>query len=515
MKKNFYTLLALAATISLEAQIFSAGFEKNNGTPLSAFKKVNLDGNTVPVYAEIQDFNTNAWIQFYDGYDNKIALSTSYYSPSGQSDDWLITPKIDVPNEGTPTLYWKGKSYDFEYTDSYAVKISETNDQTDSFTTTLLQVDNEQPFDFAEHTLDLSAYKGKSIYIAFVNNTYDGTYLALDDLYLSQSANCTMPDISGFGVVNLKPGSFTINWTSTAGISQYDTGLTTFDSAVSSTGIVAGTTKEFTGLQAGKRYQFFLKNADCGSGWAGPKSVWTPSTLPYEYDFEKTDENYGEYDSDGWSSYSWLNGENQDAAHAGEGYAFNNTSTSSTKNDWLFSYPVYLEAGETLKVNYFTAIGNPDADPATLKVSVATAPQTSSIISNLSTEVISQSTYSEKTAQFTAATSGVYYVAFGNTTAPVSEITALRLDSVHLSKETLSVSETSKNQVKVYPNPVQDFLQISAKSDILKVDVYSTEGKLISSQKTDKIDFSNVPKGLYLLKITTTQGKKTEKVIKK
>ncbi|MBN9312591.1 MAG: hypothetical protein BGO40_11560 [Chryseobacterium sp. 39-10] len=515
MKKNFYTLLALAATISLEAQVFNAGFENNNGTPFSSFKKINRDGKTVPVYAEIQDFNTEAWIQFYDGYDNKIAFSTSYYSPAGQSDDWLITPKIDVPNEGTPTLYWKGKSYDFDFMDSYAVKISESDDQADSFTSTLLQVNNEQPFDFASHTLDLSAYKGKSIYIAFVNNTNNGTYLALDDLYLSKSANCTMPDLNGFGVVNLKPTSFSINWSSTEGISQYDTGLTTFDTSVASTGIATGTAKDFSGLQAGKRYQFFLKNADCGSGWAGPKSIWTPSTLPYEYDFEKTVENFGEYDSDGWSSFSWINGNNQNAANAGQGYAFNNTSTSSTKNDWLFSYPVYLESGETLNVNYFTAIGNADADPATLKVAVATAPKTSSIVSNLSTVVVSQSAYSEKTSQFTATTSGVYYVAFGNVTAPVAKTTALRLDSVHFTKEILAVAESAKNEVNVFPNPVQDVLQISSKADVVKVEVYALDGKLISSQKADKIDFTSVPKGLYLVKVTTKLGTKIEKVIKK
>jgi len=163
MKKNFYTLLALAATISLEAQVFNAGFENNNGTPFSSFKKINRDGKTVPVYAEIQDFNTEAWIQFYDGYDNKIAFSTSYYSPAGQSDDWLITPKIDVPNEGTPTLYWKGKSYDFDFMDSYAVKISESDDQADSFTSTLLQVNNEQPFDFASHTKEKASISLLSI----------------------------------------------------------------------------------------------------------------------------------------------------------------------------------------------------------------------------------------------------------------------------------------------------------------------------------------------------------------
>lgn len=514
MKKALCSIAALVAALQMNSQIFNAGFENNNGTPLSEFTTLNLDGNSVPFYAEVQDFNTEAWIQFYDGHDNKIAFSTSYYDPSGQSNDWLITAKIDVPVEGNPTLYWKGKSYDFDFTDSYAVKISETNNNPDSFVT-LEQIDNEQAFEFASHSLNLSNYKGKSIYIAFVNNTYDGTYLALDDLYLSKSENCVMPDLSGFGVTQLMPNSVSVQWGSNPEINLLDTGLTTFDQAVTSSGTTASNTKTYTDLIPGKRYQFFLKNAVCGSGWAGPKSVFTPSTLPYSYDFEKTTENYGEYDSDGWSSYVWLNGENSEVSNAGNGYVYNNTSSSSTKNDWLFSYPVYLEAGETLNINYFAAIGNSEADPATLKVSIATAQETSSIISDLSTEIISESTYSEKSTQFTATNSGVYYVAFGNVTAPVSETTALRLDTINFTKESLSVSENSASKINIYPNPVADFLHIDSPSNLLKVEVFTADGSLILSQKSNQINFSNLPKGLYIVKLTTALGTKTEKVIKK
>lgn len=248
--------------VNINAQVFNAGFENNNGTPLSQFKKINADGLQVPEWGQVPEFNTEAWIQFYDGYDNKIAFSTSYYDPEGQANDWLITPAITIPQEGNPTLYWKGKSYDFEYTDSYAVKVSETNNNQESFTTTLTQIDGEQPFDYASHTMDLSAYKGKTIYLAFINNTNSGTYLALDDLYISQSANCEMPSLNGFSTSNLKPNSVTINWSATAGITSYDTGLTTFDTSVSSKGTTSATTKNFDNLQSGKRYQFFLKNAD-------------------------------------------------------------------------------------------------------------------------------------------------------------------------------------------------------------------------------------------------------------
>ncbi|MPS71622.1 MAG: T9SS type A sorting domain-containing protein [Chryseobacterium sp.] len=516
MNKKIISLLALSLVVNINAQVFNAGFENNNGTPLSQFKTINADGLTVPEWGQVQDFNEKAWIQFYDGYDNKIAFSTSYYDPEGQANDWLITPAITIPNTGTPTLYWKGKSYDFQYTDSYAVKISETNDDMASFTT-LTQIDNEQPFDYAGHILDLSNYKGKTVYLAFVNNTNSGTYLALDDLYISQSPDCMMPTLDGFSVSDLKPNSVTVNWSATSGINSYDTGLTTFDTTVSSKGTTSSTSKNFDNLQAGKRYQFFLKNAGCGSGWAGPKSVWTPTELPYSYDFEKTVENYGEYDSDGWASTTWLMGENEAVAQNGSGYAYNNTSTSAAgKNDWLFSYPIYLKNGETVTAKYYTSIGNESAEPATLKVAIASAPDKNNITVDLSTQTVSQQTYTEHSVSYTATADGVYYIAFGNTTPKVTTTTALRLDNISFTKNNLAVIDINKTNIKTYPNPVVDFLNIKTDDAIKSVEIYALDGKLIKKIEgnNNKIDFRNYQKGTYLVKIETNESVTSQKVIK-
>ena len=516
MNKKIISLLALSLVVNINAQVFNAGFENNNGTPLSQFKTINADGNTVPFFAEVQDFNTEAWIQFYDGYDNKIAFSTSYYDPEGQSNDFLITPAITIPLTGTPTLNWKGKSYDFDFTDSYAVKVSETNDNQESFTTTLAQIDGEQPFDFASHSLDLSAYKGKTIYLAFINNTDNGTYLALDDLYISQSANCVMPSVDGFSTSGLKPNSVTINWSATSGITTYDTGLTTFDMQVSSKGTTSSTTKNFDNLQSGKRYQFFLKNADCGSGWAGPKSVWTPSELPYSYNFEKTAENFGEYDSVGWASTTWLNGENETAAQNGTGYVFNNTSTTTTKNDWIFSYPIYLKKDETITVNYYAAIGSATASPATLKLAVASAQDKANIIETLSTDAISTDAYTEFSKTYKATADNVYYFGFGNTTASVTSSTSLRIDNVTFTKINLAVNDINKTNIKIYPNPVVDKLNIKTDETIKSVQIYSLDGKLLKTidGNNTKVDFSNYLKGSYLVKIETNKSITSHKVIK-
>lgn len=513
MKRKILSVAALAVLSQTGAQIFNSGFENNNGTPLSEYTKINADGNTVAEWAPVPEFSNEAWIQFYDGYDSKIAFSTSSYDPAGTSNDWLITPAITIPAVGNPTLYWKAKSYDFEYTDSYSIKISVTDNQIASFTN-LLNVSGEQPYEFNSRSLDLSAYKGKTVHLAIVNNTTDGYFLALDDFYISNSANCMMPDLSGFSASNLTEKSFTAHWTPTSGINLLDTGLTDFVTPVTTTGIQGATVKNYDNLQPATRYQFFVKNADCGSGWAGPKSVFTAATLPYAYGFESTAENYGEYDSDGWSSDTWLNG-NGTSAQSGSGYVFNNTSKTFAKNDWIFSYPIKMEANEKVEIKYFAQMGSDTASPATLKLSAASQPDKTAIIQELSSQEIGGNTYTEYTTTFTAATEGVYYFGFGNVTAPVAVNAALRIDNIRFNKTNLSVSNTVKNKIKVYPNPVLDILNIESQENVEKTEIYGIAGKLLSTAlNSGKINFSAFPKGIYLLKIYTQSGIQTQKIIK-
>lgn len=355
------------------------------------------------------------------------------------------------------------------------------------------------------------------MYLAFVNNTNDALYLALNDLYISNSANCVMPDKSGFSVSELSDSSFKLNWPPTAGITTYEVGLTDFNTPVTSSGLQTTTSKSFSGLTSGKRYQVFLKNADCGSGWAGPYSIWTASKLPYAYNFEPTKENFGEYDSDGWKSYSWLMGSISGGSQDGVGYAFNGTSKSSTKNDWLYSYPIKLSAGEVVTITYYAGMSTAAASPGTLKVSVASAPEKTAHLQDLSTQFVTGNAYTKYTSLFSANTEGIYYFAFGNVTTPVANPGSLRLDNISFTSSILATTEYNNlSEVKTYPNPVKDILTISGSGKIQKTEIYAMDGKLVKTQTgiVNSIDFSPMPKGIYLVKIYTEKGIVTKKIIK-
>lgn len=101
---------------------------------------------------------------------------------------WLISPKFVLPNVTNDSLtfaWWE--TTNSGYPDSYSVVISTTTSDTAAFTTVL------RPYDTASgtwtmRTVDLTAYAGQSIYIAFHHFDYDNNYLLVDDISLFQGA---------------------------------------------------------------------------------------------------------------------------------------------------------------------------------------------------------------------------------------------------------------------------------------------------------------------------------------
>ncbi|WP_182042725.1 T9SS type A sorting domain-containing protein [Moheibacter lacus] len=73
----------------------------------------------------------------------------------------------------------------------------------------------------------------------------------------------------------------------------------------------------------------------------------------------------------------------------------------------------------------------------------------------------------------------------------------------------------NQNSISVYPNPVENQLNIVSKEEIKSVEIYSLSGQKISSKKQNSVNVSHLPKGTYIIKTTTISGKvNTQKFIK-
>ena len=82
----------------------------------------------------------------------------------------------------------------------------------------------------------------------------------------------------------------------------------------------------------------------------------------------------------------------------------------------------------------------------------------------------------------------------------------------------LGVSELNKVTINIYPNPVKQLLFIDGDTNLLikSVVVYNLMGVEVYSKQipTNTLDLSILEKGVYFLKIETTEGSTTKRIIK-
>jgi hypothetical protein len=181
--KHIITFFAVLASSALFGQVTILEENFDAAVFPNSWSIIDNDGNTVD--SDVQEY-TNAWILKDDIMDatNGTASSTSYFSPVDRADRWLISPQITLGISGN-FISWNGLSHDPSFPDSYKVMISITGNTVADFTDTLIIVSNETPI-WRSHTASLEDFAGETIYIAFVNTTFNGFKLYLDSMYVRE-----------------------------------------------------------------------------------------------------------------------------------------------------------------------------------------------------------------------------------------------------------------------------------------------------------------------------------------
>ena len=105
------------------------------------------------------------------------------YDCSGYSEDWLITPQIAI--QSNDSIYFWMDCYDFGWSpDDTYLKVSTTDNQPASFTTTLWHIWEGGGYvdGWTQYAVDLSAYAGQSVYLAFQHTDVCGDGIFIDDV---------------------------------------------------------------------------------------------------------------------------------------------------------------------------------------------------------------------------------------------------------------------------------------------------------------------------------------------
>ena len=107
-----------------------------------------------------------------------------------QANEYLVSPQFVLPAGQTITLSWWFRVNGSYPADKLAVKVSATGNVVSNFTTTLIDITpTAANGTWTQQTVDLSAYAGQSIYLAFHHHdSYDENYILVDDIQITTSA---------------------------------------------------------------------------------------------------------------------------------------------------------------------------------------------------------------------------------------------------------------------------------------------------------------------------------------
>ena len=167
-------------------------YEGDDNKPSSVAKEWGFDQENSPWIFVVREDESS---------DDYCAASHSMYNPSGTSDDWMALPQLQIENEFYH-LEFDAQSYKLGRTDSIKVYVLEEDNVYsapsmpqslhDKFLSDGELIFKEQlnpgaseeglEGDWQHFELSLAKYKGKNIYIAFVNDNEDQSAVFLDNV---------------------------------------------------------------------------------------------------------------------------------------------------------------------------------------------------------------------------------------------------------------------------------------------------------------------------------------------
>ncbi len=161
-----------------------------------------------------------------------MAASFSWNSTPFNADEYLVSPQFALPAGHTVTLSWWFKVNGNYPADKLAVKVSTSGNAPSNFTTTLVDITpTAANGSWTHQTVDLSAYAGQTIYLAFHHHdSYDNNYILIDDLQIVTSA-APMPTQYTLTVESNNPA-----WGTVTGSGTYNEGSVVILTATANSG---------------------------------------------------------------------------------------------------------------------------------------------------------------------------------------------------------------------------------------------------------------------------------------
>ena len=236
-------------------------YEGDYGTPVSEYANMGFTHDTTPWWV-VMDDELTADMAF---------ASHSAYVDGRAANDWVATRQLAMPEDVPAYLTFQGQSYRKNKTDRLKVYIYENEQslaQLDSKLTKEIVEKGDLVFnevlspganegimagEWTDYVIDLTPYKGKKIYICFVNDNQNQSMVMVDNIFVVKNINAFVSIKSHTNVVNQSSAPV-------SGVISVESELVNYKnlsmSLLDSNGKEVSTLKDNVSLTAGDTYDF-------------------------------------------------------------------------------------------------------------------------------------------------------------------------------------------------------------------------------------------------------------------
>ena len=232
------------------------------------------------------------------------------------------------------------------------------------------------------------------------------------------------------------------------------------------------------------------------------------------------------FDQDG-DSHNWSPVQSTDSAGNPSGTpvltsaSYINNLGPLTPNNWATSPVIDLTNASgniTLKYGVFASDADWNGENYTVYVSTTNNYTDLSQFTSVLTESSVPGTETLRTIDISSYAGSQIYISFRHHN--VTDMYRINIDNVSVEASTLGVNDIAASKISVYPNPVVDEFKIntgskfnSSKTEITVTDI---SGKKVKTFKASNVyNVADLPKGVYVIKVTDGENTHTQKLIKK
>ncbi|MEE3413524.1 MAG: fibronectin type III domain-containing protein, partial [Bacteroidales bacterium] len=370
--------------------------------------------NTVPLTEDFSGELPDGWtttggVTLSSG-DGRIQIT---YGNSG----YLITQKV-MPTTNNHTLsfdLWACQWCDDKESNSFDLMVSTTNTEVSSFTSVLHIDGDDIQCSQTTQTVDLSAYIGQEIYLAFY--FADGGYgasIALDNISGVDVVVPACAKPTGLTVSNITSSAAQVSWAGTAESYQ----LKYKTAAAEDWTTVTTSTNPYTieGLEANTNYMVELSTV-CGSEFSDAattsfKTLCSSIAITSENAWEENFDSENSLSScmalsDSYFTFATSDASNGRSANSGTNYIYAKWSA----NSYVYTPYFELTAGTPYKFT-FMYITDGSSGWTTLEAGLFTEQNSSALVSAVGTPVSgpTNTTYTQYKGVFTPTESGTYCI---------------------------------------------------------------------------------------------------------